>query len=169
MRKNGCKGLYTNEDIIRFTLKYEMLQEKVQEDLKTAQREKDELKTSVLRLLLSAVNYKRIDLGRELSDEDWLGVIQKEIKQRKESIEAYKDSRAELAAKEEKEMKILEEYLPAQMGDEELKVIVTGVVTRLGARDIKDMGKVMAEVKAKVGPSADGARIAAMVRDILGV
>jgi len=141
----------------------------IQDDLKSAIFAKDELKASVLRMLLSATKYKRIDLGRELVDEDVVGVVQKEIKQRKESIDAYRATRPDLADKEEAEMKILEVYLPKQISDSELEGIVNEAISLTGASTIKDMGKVIGEVKSKVGTSADGARVAGEVKKQLGV
>jgi uncharacterized protein len=141
----------------------------IQDDLKSAIFAKDELKASVLRMLLSATKYKRIDLGRELVDEDVVGVVQKEIKQRKESIDAYRATRPDLADKEEAEMRILEVYLPKQISESELEQIVKDAISLTGASTVKDMGKVIGEVKSKVGSSADGARVSAEVKKQLGV
>lgn len=145
------------------------MKDKIQQDLKAALLAHDELKTSVLRMLLSAGNYKNIDLGRELTDEDWIGVINKEVKQRSESIAAYRESRPDLAVKEEKERVILQAYLPEQMGEDELEKIVREAVAETGASGIRDMGRVIALVKQRAGTGAQGGRIAAVVKNILGV
>ncbi len=144
-----------------------MMLTNLQEDLKAATLARQELKVSVLRLLLSAANYKKIELGRELEDADVVGVIQKEIKQRKESIEAYGATRPDLADKEKAELEILEGYLPKQMGDEELRVIVGNAVSELQAKEMKDMGRVIALVKSKVGTACEGARISQEVKKAL--
>lgn len=148
-----------------------MLKEKFQEELKESMLAKDELKTSVLRLLLSALNYFEIQkggAGYEATDEDVLSVIQREVKQRKDSIEQYKAAnRPELAEKEEKELVILQTYLPAQMNEEEVKKIVKETINETGASSIQEMGKVMAALMPKLKGKADGSLVSKIVRENL--
>lgn len=152
-----------------------MLFEQIQTDLKEAQKSKDEVKVATLRLLLSELKYagladrhnsgENTDLGSNLTDEQVITVIQKEVKKRKEAALGFRNGgREESAVKEEAESQILESYLPAQLSDEELTTIVKASINELGATTIQDMGRVIGAVKAKVGQSADGARISSIVK-----
>lgn len=128
---------------------------------------RDEIRTSTLRLLLSAFNYEKIDKQRDLTDEEELVVIRREAKKRKEAVEMYKKAGAEdRAAKEEEELKILQEYLPPEMGEAELGKLVDDSINQLGAKTIVDMGKVIGFVKGKA-PNADGGKIAELVKQKL--
>src|SRR3989344_4606266 len=124
-----------------------MLKQKIQEDLKQSMLAQDELKTSVLRLLKSAIGYYEINAGGagyEATDEDVLTVINKEAKQRRDSIEQYTAGRRQdLADKEKKELAILLKYLPEQMSEEEIRKLVDEAVSQTSAASIQDMGKVM--------------------------
>lgn len=143
-------------------------QEKINQDLIEALKSKDELKTSVLRMLKSAMKNKEIALGKELSDEEIIDVISKEIKQRRDSVVQYKEgNRAELAEKEEKEIDILSVYLPEQLGADELKKIVEQSITKLNASGSKDIGKVMGMVMSQVKGKADGTLVAQLVKEKL--
>lgn len=146
-----------------------MLAEKIDSDLKTAMKEKNEIKLSTLRMLKSAAKYKAIEKKTEtLSDEDFVDVIQKQVKQRKDSIAEFeKAGRKDLVAKEAGEMKILEEYLPAQMSYEEVKAIVKTAISAVGATSKQDMGKVMKEVMPKVKGKADGQAVSKAVAELL--
>jgi len=127
----------------------------------------DEIRLSTLRLLSSAFNYEKIAKQHELTQEEELVVVQKEAKQRRDSIEAYKKAGAnDLANKEEAELKILQEYLPPEMSEEELRKLVHEAIAATGAKSIAEMGKVIGAVKAKA-PNVDGGRIAAIIRDKL--
>jgi len=144
------------------------LVQQIDEDVKAAMKAGESDKLSVLRLLKSALKNKQIELGHELEDAEVLTVIQKEIKQRRESsTEFAKAGRAELAAKEQAEAELLTTYLPAQLGDDELASIVDTAIADLDASGIQDIGKVMAQVNAKVQGQAEGARIASLVRSRL--
>lgn len=139
------------------------LQQKIGEAMKAH----DEVRLSTLRLLSSAFNYERIAKQHELSEEEELDVVRKQAKQRKDSIEAYKKAGADdRAEKEELELKILQEYLPPEMSQEDLIKLVDSVISETGAKLPSDMGRVMSGVKAKA-PSADGAIVAQMVRSKL--
>lgn len=141
------------------------LQAKIGESMKAH----DEIRTSTLRLLLSALNYEKIDKQHELNDEEELVVIRREAKKRKEAIEMYKKAGAEdRAAKEAKELEILAEYLPPEMGEEELTKLVDEAVAQIKPAGMQDMGKVIGFVKDKA-PNADGGKIAGLVKAKLEV
>ena len=141
---------------------------KIQKDLTDAMKQKNEIKTSTLRLVISEVGNARIAKGGELTDEDITQVISKEAKKRQESIEAFKKGeRADLAEKEEKELAILKTYLPEPISDEELLKIVDSQISEVGARDMKDLGKVMSAVLSKVKGRAEGSAVAIIVKSKL--
>ncbi|MCL5432868.1 MAG: GatB/YqeY domain-containing protein [Patescibacteria group bacterium] len=148
-----------------------MTKQQLQENLKQSMLSKDELKTSVLRLLLSAINYYEIQkggAGYSASEEDVLSVIQKEVKQRKDSIEQFKNAnRQDLAEKETKELEILQTFLPEQMGEEEIREIVKQTIKETGAKTITEMGKVMAALMPKLKGKADGSIISQIVKSEL--
>ena len=145
------------------------MEQKLREDLKQAQLNKDELTVATLRLLLSEITYAKVAKGSEvLSDEDIISVVQKAVKQRKESIEIFKKGgREDLASKEEEELGVLQKYLPEQISDEELTSIVEESINVIGASTIADMGKVIGAVMGKVGQRAEGSRVSAVVRSKL--
>jgi uncharacterized protein YqeY len=145
------------------------LLDQLNSDLKAAMRARDELKTSVLRLLLSAVNYAEIAQQKKLDDGGILQVIQKEIKQRRESIEAFeKGNRPELAAKEKAEMAMLQAYVPAQMSRDEIITIVQQILAEVGAKGPGDKGKVMQKLMPQIRGKADGNEVNAIVTELLG-
>ncbi|MBI2195905.1 MAG: GatB/YqeY domain-containing protein [Candidatus Levybacteria bacterium] len=132
---------------------------------------KDELRTSVLRLLLSAINYYEINkggAGYSATDEDVLSVIGSQVKQRKDSIEQYTNAaRTELADKEKAELKILEAYLPEQMSEGEVSKLVDEAVAQTGATSMNDMGKVMGALMPRVKGRADGTIVSNLVKSKL--
>jgi hypothetical protein len=133
-----------------------------------AMKAKDEIRLSTLRLLSSALNYEFIAKQHVLTEEEELAVVRREVKKRKDAIEAYEKAGAkERAEKEKKEMAVLEEYLPAQMSDSELIKIVDEAISALGATSMADMGKVMGAVVPKVAGRAEGARISKLVSEKL--
>jgi uncharacterized protein len=148
-----------------------MLKQKLRDELKHSMLARNELKTSVLRMLLSSLNYYEIQkggAGYEATDEDVLSVIQKEAKQRRDSIEEYgKAGRQELADKEKKELEILQTYLPEQMDEAKIREIVKETVTQTGAKTIADIGKVMGALMPKVKGKADGGLVNKIVRESL--
>ena len=142
--------------------------EKIQEDLRKAQLQKDEIKLSTLRLLLSEIHNIEIQKGGGISGEDIITIIQREVKKRKEAAAGFRQGgREDQAQKEETEAKILESYLPAQISNEELTEIVSGAIKEVGATQISEMGKVMKVVMEKVNGQADGGRIAGLVQERL--
>jgi len=148
-----------------------MNKQKLQEELKQSMLAKSELKTSVLRMLLSAINYYEIQkggAGYEANEEDVLSVIQSQAKQRRDSIEQFKNAgRQELADKEQKELELLQVYLPEQMGEKEIKKLVKEAISQTGAVSMQDMGKVMGALMPKVKGKADGNLVSKLVRESL--
>jgi hypothetical protein len=145
------------------------LEEKIRNDLTTAMKAKEVLRVSVIRMLLSELNYKKIDLQRDLTDQDIFGVIAKEVKKRKEAVESFTaGGRVEQAAGEQKEAEILSLYLPAQMSEEEILIEVAKIIKTLRDEEKKNFGQVMRAVTPVLRGKADGAIIARVVKDILG-
>jgi len=148
-----------------------MDKQKLQEELRKSMLKRDELKTSVLRLLLSAINYYEIakgGAGYEASKEDVLLVIQNQAKQRRDSIEEFKKAqRQELVDKETKELEILQKYLPEQMNEEEISKLVREAISQTNASSITDMGKVMGVLMPKVKGKADGNLVSKIVKENL--
>lgn len=141
-----------------------MIADKLQQMVGESMKAHDEVRTSTLRLLSSAFNYEKIALQHELTDEEEISVIRKQAKQRRDSIEAYKKAGApDRAKKEEEELKILQEFLPPEMSEEELTKLVDQAIIATGAATMADMGKAIGMVKSKA-PSADGSVIAQMVK-----
>jgi len=142
------------------------------EDLKDAMKEKKSLNLNVLRMLLSAIKNKKIALsgrdGKELNDEEIIDVVKSEIKKRKDSVVAYRDGgREELALNEEKEIKILEKYMPEQLSEDELRAIIEEVLDSLGDLGPKDFGRAMGAVMAKIGNKADGNIVSKILKEVL--
>ncbi len=154
-----------------------MLLDKLQADLKEAQLNRDEVRVSTLRLLLSEIHNTRIQKGAEISDQDIVPVIRREAKKRKEAAVGFRSgNREELALKEEAELKILEDYLPAGLTNEELTKIVLdtiseacqlALVNELGRPSLQDMGKIIRLVMEKVSGRADGGVVSALVKERL--
>ena len=127
----------------------------------------DEVRLSTLRLLSSAFNYERIAKQHDLSEEEELVVVRKEAKQRRDSIEAYRKAGSEeRAGREEAELKILQEYLPPEMSEQELAKLVSDAIIQTGAKTKADMGRVIGMVKSKA-PNVDGNKIAQIVNSKL--
>lgn len=148
-----------------------MTKQQLKDELKQAMLSRDTVKTSVLRMVISAIGYFEIQkggAGYEATDEEVLSVIQKEVKQHKDSIEQFKNAgRQELIDKENKELEILQAYLPAQMAEEEIKTLVEEAVKQTGASAPADMGKVMSALMPKVKGKADGSLVSKIVREAL--
>jgi len=149
-----------------------MLRDKFSAALKDAMRARDQRKVGTLRLILAALKDKDIEargLGREASThEDILGLLQKMIKQRNDSIEAFdKAGRVDLATQEREEKAIIEAYLPQQMSADDVRAAVKAAVAATGAASVKDMGKVMGELKAKFAGKMDFSKANAVVKEML--
>lgn len=144
------------------------LKERLQEDLKAAMLAHDNARATALRLLKAAIRNAEIEQQRELDDEGILAVLEKAAKQRRESIEAYRQGgREDLAAAEEMELRLIEAYLPQKMGEEEVRAVVAQAVAELGARGLADMGRVMKYLMDKLRGRADGRLVNALVREAL--
>src|SRR3989304_8048824 len=134
-----------------------MIADTITQKIAEAMKARDEIRLSTLRLLSSALNYEFIAKQHKLSEEEELVVVAKEAKKRKDAIEAYEKAGAkDRAEKEQKELLVLEEYLPEQMSDAELTGIVDEAISETGAKAITDMGRVMAAIMSKVQGRADG-------------
>ncbi len=144
------------------------LLDKINTDLKAAMRAKEEIRLLVLRTLLSSVNYAEIAKQKKLDDAGIIEVVGKEIKQRRESIEAYdKGNRPDLSAKEKAELAILQEYMPAQMGRDDITAKVEKVIAEVGPKGPADKGKVMQKLMPQVKGKADGNEVNSIVTDLL--
>ena len=146
------------------------LEEKVMTDLKTAMLTKDEKSLRSLRAIKAAIiNLKTSEgFSGEIKGEDEIKLLQKLVKQRKESLEIYeKQNRSDLAEKEKEEIEVIEKFLPKQMSEEELKGVIAAIIKETGATSQADMGKVMGMANKQLGGKADGKTIAAIVKEIL--
>jgi uncharacterized protein YqeY len=145
------------------------LKERITEDMKTAMRSGEKDRLAVIRLLLAAIKQIEVDERITLDDAKVTSVLEKMIKQRKESIVAFeKGARADLVAKETAEIAVLQPYLPAQLSDAELDAIIAEAIASTGAATVKDMGKVMGLVKAKAAGKADMGAVGARIKAKLG-
>lgn len=145
------------------------IKEVINNDFKIAFKEKDDATRSVLTMLKSAIKNKEIDLRVEnLSDEQVADVIISEAKKRKDSVEQYRaGGREDLAQNEEKEVSVLMKYMPKQLSEDEITDLVDQAISEVGAKDIKDLGKVMVALKDKTKGKADGAIVANIVKQKL--
>lgn len=143
--------------------------EMIGQDYKTALKDKDALKVSVLRMVISAVKMLEIQKNlKAVDDADAVQIIQKQIKQRKESIDQFlKGNRKDLADKEAAELKILETYVPRQLTEEELKSVVQAIIAEIGAATKADTGRVMKAVMEKVKGKTDGKAVNQVVSGLL--
>jgi len=145
------------------------LKERVQDDMKAAMRAKDAARLSAIRLLLAALKQKEVDERLQLADADVLAIIEKMVKQRRESIAQFeKAARQDLADQEKFEIGVLSAYLPQQMGEAEVAQAIAAAVSEAGASGVKDMGKVMALLKPRLAGRADMGRVSALVKTKLG-
>jgi len=141
----------------------------MQSDMKDAMRARDAERRDTLRMLISVLKNKKIEVQRDLTEEDILSVLSTEAKKRRESAQAYHDGdRPELAAKEEAELVIIEEYLPQQLTDDEALEIVKQAIADTGASSKRDMGKVMGKVMPQFKGRYDGSKVKDLVLANLG-
>ena len=142
-----------------------MLKEKLLDDMKNAMKDKNVVRKNVIQMVRAAILQVEKDKQIELNDEQILDIIAKESKKRKDSLADYeKSGREDLIAQINEEIEILSEYLPKPLSTEEIEKIVAEVITEVGATSMKDMGAVMKEAKAKIGPAADGKTINEIVK-----
>jgi uncharacterized protein YqeY len=144
------------------------LKDRITEEMKNAMRAGEKERLATIRLILSAVKQREVDERIQLDDTQVLAVVEKMVKQRKESIAQFEaGGRADLVAKEQAEMAVLQTYLPAQMSEAEIDALIAEAVASTGAASIKDMGKVMAAVKAKAQGRADMGAVSARIKQKL--
>ncbi|HEY4347895.1 MAG TPA: GatB/YqeY domain-containing protein [Gaiellaceae bacterium] len=142
--------------------------EKIEGDVKAATLGRDAPRRDALRLILSSLRSAEKDLQRPLSEDEELQVLQRERKRRVEAAEAFHAAgRAEQAAKEEEELGILEEFMPEPLSEDELERIVDDAIAETGATNIRDMGRVMADVMPQIAGRADGSAVSQIVREKL--
>ena len=136
------------------------LKEQINNDIKTAMKEKNVPLRDALRLLSSAMKQIEVDERKELSDEDIIKIIQKQVKQRQDAMAQYREAgREDLYEQESAEAAIFETYLPKQLNDDELKAAVVAIIAETGAETMKDIGRVMGAASKTLGATADGKRI----------
>ena len=140
----------------------------IKNDLKKAIKSQDTIKKSVYRFILSAIHNEEINLGKELDNDMVMKIMIKQAQQRKESIEAFKlGSREDLISKETKELKIIEQFLPEQIDDSEIKNLAKQTIDAVGAESIKDLGKVMPILMKKLSGKAEGKIVNKIVTELL--
>ena len=141
------------------------LKGQIQDDMKTAMKAGDKDRLKVVRLIRAAINQIEVDQRIELDDAAVLGVLNKMVKQRRDSISQFRDGgRDDLADVELAEIVVIENYLPEQMSDDELDAMIAKAISDIGAESIRDMGKVMKPVLHRLGPAADGKVVSAAVK-----
>jgi uncharacterized protein YqeY len=147
--------------------------DRLADDLKEAMRNKDKVRLRTLRSLRSALQNKEIDQRQDgaetvLSEQDQLAVLRKQVNQRKDSIEQYEDAgREDLVQREQEELKVLQEYMPAQMNDAELEETLRDIIDEVGAESMDDMGPVMGRAMNQLRGRVDGSRVQAVVQALL--
>jgi uncharacterized protein YqeY len=146
-----------------------MLKQQITDAMKAAMRGGDKPRLAVIRLMMAAVKQREVDERIELDDSQVLAVLDKMIKQRRDSIAQYGDAgREDLVAQETAEIEIIQDFLPAALSDDEVASIVDAAITETGAESMRDMGKVMAIVKPKVQGRADVGKVSGLVKQKLG-
>ena len=141
------------------------LKARIQDDMKSAMKAGDKARLGVIRLILAAIKQREVDERIELDDEQVLAVLDKMVKQHRDSIRQYTDAgRDELAAAEQAEVAIIQDYLPAALSEEEIAAIVEQAIAETGASSMKDMGKVKPQVQGR----ADMGQVSALVKQKLG-
>ena len=144
------------------------LKTRINDDVKSAMRNKDKERLGVLRLVTAAIKQREVDERIELSDEQIVSVLEKMLKQRKDSIEQFeKAGRNELAEKEAFEITIIQEYMPAQLSEAEIDALIDEAVTASGASSMKEMGKVMGILKPKLAGRADMSKVSQTIKQKL--
>jgi uncharacterized protein YqeY len=144
------------------------LSERLSEDMKHAMKAKDKVRLSVIRMVRSAMKNREIETGAPLDDEGILAVIQKELKQRRDSLQAFESAgRTDLAEEARQEIEILTSYLPEPLTEEDLRRLAAEVIAEVGAKGKSDMGKVMSALMPKVRGRADGRVVQQVVQSLL--
>jgi len=141
------------------------LRQKITDDMKAAMRAKDTARLSAIRLLLAAIKQREVDERIELTDADIVTIIEKMNKQRRDSITQYEAAgRQELADVEKAEMSVLADYMPQQLGDAEVADAVREAIAAVGAAGVKDMGKVMGQLKSQLAGRADMGKVSVLIK-----
>lgn len=145
------------------------LKQRLSQEMKESLKAGEKVRLSALRLLSAAVKNREVELRREVSDEEFLEVVAREVKRRKEAAEAYeRGNRQDLVDREREEEAILEVYLPAGLSDPEVEALIDEAISATGASEPGELGKVMAHVMAKAKGRVDGGKVNALVRSRLG-
>lgn len=144
------------------------LQERLTEAMKEAMKAKDSLRLNTVRMMRTALKNKEIDARQELSEQDAIATLATLVKQRREAAEAYlQGGRTDLADKEQQELAVIQEFLPAQLSEEEIRGLVAEAIAEAGASSMKDMGKVMKLVTPRTTGRADGKLVSDLVKQLL--
>lgn len=147
-----------------------MLKEKLMEDLKNSMKNKDEIRKNTVQMVRAAILQIEKDKGIQVEDDKILEIIAKEVKSKKDALKDFeKANREDLMNQTNKEIEILQEYLPQQLSREEIKIELEKIISNLGATTMKDMGTIMKEAKVKMGASADGKTINEVAKEIMGL
>ena len=138
------------------------------EDMKQAMKAQEKLKLSTIRMLISQLKNEKIDSGKDLAPDEEIQILMNAVKKRKEAMEAYqKGNRQDLVEKEQQELEIIQQYLPAQMSDEEIAKQIDDIIQSTGASSIRDLGRVMSEAMKALKGKADGKKVQQLVREKL--
>ncbi len=144
------------------------LKEKLMDDLKTSMKNKDKVRKNVVTMIRSAIKQKEVDERIELDDEGIIDIISKQVKQKRDSIEDFKKgNRDDLVDLTEQEVSVLLEYLPEQLSEDEVRVMVKETIDEVGAESMKDMGKIMGRIMPKIKGKADGSLVNKIAKDYL--
>jgi len=142
--------------------------DKLREDIKTAMKAKDQVRLDVLRMVTSSIKTTQIEKGEELSEGDMLGILQKAIKSRRDSVEQYeKAGRTDLSEKEKAEIAVLEAYLPAQMSEDDVRALIRKIIEEEGAESKRDIGKVMKRIMSEHKGEVDGKQAQQIAGELL--
>ena len=145
-----------------------MLKQRIQDDVKTAMKAKEKPRLATLRLITAAIKQREVDERIELDDTRVLGILEKMIKQRRDSISQYeKAGRTELAEQELSEIKIIQDYMPAGLSEDEILTMINETIEATGATGMRDMGKVMGQLKPKMQGRADMGQVSALIKQKL--
>ena len=144
------------------------LTDRIKDDMKVAMRERDKERLSTIRLILAAIKQQEVDRRETPTDADVLAILDKMVKQRKDSIEQFtKAGRDELAEKEQSEIVVIQDYLPKQLSDEEILALVADAISTTGAESMRDMGKVMGILKPQLQGRADMGQVSGLIKSKL--
>jgi uncharacterized protein YqeY len=144
-------------------------QERLSDDVKAAMKAQDKERLGAQRMLLAAVKNEKIELGHDLDDAEFHAVVRRQIKQRRDSIEQFRaGNRIEMAEKEERELAVLEGYLPAQASEDAIRAAIAEVIAAEGLSGPKGLGPIMKAIKAKFGATADGSLVNRLAKEALG-